>query len=86
MLTWSFKLPEEEHSGGDIQIYQISLNDTTSQYVDLGFYLKKGYAPMQLSYKNKRALRLKAKQYQMVDDVLFRKKLWFYFTKMPWKI
>lgn len=37
------------------------------------FYLKNGYAPMQLSYKRKMDLRLKAKQYEIVNDVLFRK-------------
>jgi hypothetical protein len=35
--------------------------------------LKNGYAPMQLNYKRKRALRLKANQYQIINDVLFRK-------------
>jgi len=35
--------------------------------------LKKGYAPHELDVKKKRALRLKANQYQLINDVLFRK-------------
>ena len=42
------------------------------QYADLIFYLKNGYAPPNLSYKNKRAIRLKAKNFIIIDDVLFR--------------
>ena len=56
-----------------MQISEVSLNDAQSQYVDLKFYLKNGYAPMHLNYKTKRALRLKSKQYELVNDVLFRK-------------
>ena len=36
------------------------------------YYLKNGYAPSNLGHTKKRALRLKAKQYQLVNDVLFR--------------
>ena len=36
------------------------------------FYLKNGYAPPNLSYKNKRTLRLKATKYEIIDDVLFK--------------
>ena len=39
---------------------------------DIIFYLKNGYAPSNLNYTKKRALRLKAKQYQLVNDVVFR--------------
>eukprot|EP00253_Pinus_taeda_P025768 PITA_25768 len=41
-------------------------------FADLIFYLKNGYAPPNISYKNKRAIRLKAKNFIIVDDVLFR--------------
>ena len=53
---------------------EVSLNDTESEDVDIIFYLKNGYAHMQLSYKRKRVLRLKAKQYEIIIDVLFRNK------------
>lgn len=43
------------------------------QYVDLKFYLKNGYAPMHINYKTKRSLKLKLNQYELVNDVLFRK-------------
>jgi len=35
--------------------------------------LKNGYAPSDLSYKKKRALRLKAVKYEIIDNVLFRR-------------
>ena len=35
--------------------------------------MKNGYAPSNLSYKNKHALILKAKHYEIIDNVLFRK-------------
>eukprot|EP00253_Pinus_taeda_P036018 PITA_36018 len=54
-------------------INQISIIDSESQYAYLIFYLKNGYAPPNLSYKNKRAIRLKAKNFTIIDDVLFRK-------------
>ena len=53
-------------------MYEVSLNDVESLYADIIFYLKNGYAPSNLDYKKKRALRLKAKQYQLVNDVLFK--------------
>ena len=34
--------------------------------------MKNGYAPPNLSYKNKRAIRLKAKNFTIIDDVIFR--------------
>eukprot|EP00253_Pinus_taeda_P015330 PITA_15330 len=55
------------------EINQISITDSESQYADLIFYLKNGYAPPNLSYKNKRAIRLKAKNFIIIDGVLFRK-------------
>ena len=51
---------------------EVSLNDVESLYSDIIFYLKNGYAPPNLNYTKKRALRLKAKQYQLVNDVIFR--------------
>lgn len=51
---------------------EVSLNDIESIYVDIIFYLKNGYAPSSLDYTKKRALRSKAKQYQLINDVLFR--------------
>ena len=55
------------------EINQISITDPKSQYADLIFYLKNGYNPSNISYKNKRAIRLKAKNFMSVDDVLFRR-------------
>lgn len=51
------------------QMCDVSLNDIESLYANIIFYLKNGYAPSNLDYKNKRALRLKAKQYQLVNNV-----------------
>eukprot|EP00253_Pinus_taeda_P032759 PITA_32759 len=56
----------------EVQMYEVSLNDVESLYADIIFYLKNGYAPSNLDYSKKRALRLKAKQYQLVNDALFR--------------
>jgi len=53
-------------------MYEVILNNIESLYADIIFYLKNGYAPSNLDYTKKRALRLKAKQYQLVNDVLFR--------------
>eukprot|EP00253_Pinus_taeda_P010379 PITA_10379 len=61
---------------GDIdhieEINQISITNFESQYADLIFYLKNGHAPPNLSYKNKWAIRLKSKNFVIIDDVLFR--------------
>eukprot|EP00253_Pinus_taeda_P010931 PITA_10931 len=54
------------------EINQISVTNSESQYADLIFYLKNGHAPPNLSYKNKRAIRLKSKNFVIIDDVLFR--------------
>eukprot|EP00253_Pinus_taeda_P028047 PITA_28047 len=55
-----------------IQVYEVSLNDNESLYVDIICYMKNGYAPSHLDYTKKRALRLKGKQYQLLNNVLFR--------------
>ena len=62
-----FEIPSAE-----IQMYEVSLNDFESLYADIIFYLKNGYSPPNLDYSKKRALRLKDKQYHLVNDVLFR--------------
>eukprot|EP00253_Pinus_taeda_P028458 PITA_28458 len=54
------------------EINQISITNSESQYADLIFYLKNGHAPPNLSYKNKRVIRLKSKNSVIIDDVLFR--------------
>lgn len=72
MLAGASNLSKLQHSGDDVQIYEVSLKDSESRYVDIIFYLKNGYAPTQLNYTKKRALRLKARQYKIADDVLFR--------------
>eukprot|EP00253_Pinus_taeda_P027427 PITA_27427 len=61
-----------EIPSAEIQMYEVSLNDVESLYVDIIYYLKNGYAPSNLDHTKKRALRLKAKQYQLMNDVLFR--------------
>jgi len=47
------------------------------QYVDLIFYLKNGYAPPKLKHKRKRDLRLKEIQYEIIDDVVFKRNCYF---------
>ena len=61
------KNPSEE-----VQVYEVILNDAESLYVDIIYYLKNRYAPSNLDYTKKIGLRLKAKKYQLVNDVLFR--------------
>ena len=63
MLIGASHLSLEEDLGNNVQISEVSLNDAQSQYTDLIFYLNNGYAPIKLSYKTKRALRLKTNQY-----------------------
>eukprot|EP00253_Pinus_taeda_P017860 PITA_17860 len=72
MLAGASNPSELQHAGVDVKIYEVSLNNTESRYVDIIFYLENGYAPTQLNYTKKRALILNAKKYQIVDDVLFR--------------
>jgi len=54
-------------------MYEVSLNDAESLYVDIIYYLKNEYSPSHLDHTKKRALRLKAKQYQLINDIIFRK-------------
>ena len=61
-----------ENPSEEVQVYEVSLNDVESLYADIIYYLKNGYAPSNLDHTKKRALRLKAKQYQLMNDVLFR--------------
>eukprot|EP00253_Pinus_taeda_P011951 PITA_11951 len=62
-----------ESSSEEVQMYEVSLNDIEYLYADTIYYLKNGYAPAHLDHTKKRALRLKAKQYQLIDDVLFKR-------------
>jgi hypothetical protein len=61
LLAGASNIPEHEDSDNTLQVNEISIINSESQYADLIFYLKNGYAPPNFSYKNKRALRLKAK-------------------------
>eukprot|EP00253_Pinus_taeda_P004051 PITA_04051 len=56
----------------EVQMCEVSLNDQKSLYADIIYYLKNRYAPSYLDHTKKRALRLKAKQYQLINDILFR--------------
>ena len=73
LLAGASNIPEHQDQDNTIQVNQISVINSESQYVDLIFYLKNGYAPSNLSYKNKRALRLKSKHFEIIDDVLLRR-------------
>eukprot|EP00253_Pinus_taeda_P013143 PITA_13143 len=73
ILAGAYNIPESSDTGSTEEINQISVTDSESQYADLIFYLKNGYAPSHLSYKRKRAIRLKAKNFSLVDNVLFKK-------------
>jgi len=72
LLAGGSNIPELEDTNHTEEINQISTTDSESQYTDLIFYLKNGYASSNLSYKNKRAIRLKAKNFTIINDVLFR--------------
>lgn len=72
ILVGASNIPESGDTSQTEEINQISATDSQSQYADLIFYLKNGYAPPHLSYKNKRDLRLKAKNFTIIDDVLFK--------------
>jgi len=72
LLAGGSNIPESEHEDYIEEINQISITDSESQYANIIFYLKNGYAPPHLSYKNKRAIRLKAKNFMIVNDVLFK--------------
>eukprot|EP00253_Pinus_taeda_P004694 PITA_04694 len=73
ILAGASNIPESSDNGPTEEINQISVTDSESQYADLVFYLKDGYAPPHLSYKRKRAIRLKEKSFTLIDDVLFKK-------------
>eukprot|EP00253_Pinus_taeda_P009215 PITA_09215 len=72
LLAGASNIPETSDTDQSETINQISIIDSESQYADLIFYLKNGYAPPNLSYKNKRAIILKANFFTIIDDVLFR--------------
>eukprot|EP00253_Pinus_taeda_P010376 PITA_10376 len=71
LLAGASHIPES--SSEEVQTYEVSLNDIEYLYADTIYYLKKGYAPAHLDHTKKRALRLKAKQYQLINDVLFKR-------------
>eukprot|EP00253_Pinus_taeda_P016169 PITA_16169 len=73
ILAGASNIPESSDTGPTEEINQISVTDSESQYADLIFYLKNGYAPPNLSYKSKRTIRLKTKSFTIIDDVLFKK-------------
>eukprot|EP00253_Pinus_taeda_P005266 PITA_05266 len=73
ILAGASNLPESSDTGPTEEINQISVTDSESQYAYLVFYLQNGHAPPHLSYKRKRAIRLKAKNFTLIDDVLFKK-------------
>eukprot|EP00253_Pinus_taeda_P021305 PITA_21305 len=73
LLEGASNISEHEDSDNALQINEISIMNYESQYADLVFYLKNGYSPPNLSYKNKLALRLKTKHFEIIDDVLFRR-------------
>eukprot|EP00253_Pinus_taeda_P006566 PITA_06566 len=56
----------------EVQVCEVSLKDEQSLYADIIYYLKNGYAHSYLDCTKKRALRLKSKQYQLINDILFR--------------
>ena len=72
LLAGASNIPESSDTDQSETINHISIIDSESQYADLIFYLKNGYAPPNLSYKNKRAIRLKEIFFTIIDDVLFR--------------
>eukprot|EP00253_Pinus_taeda_P026282 PITA_26282 len=72
LLAGASNIPESSDTDQPEIISQVSATDSESQYANLIFYLKNGYAPPNLSYKNKRAIRLKAKNFTIIDDVLFK--------------
>ena len=72
MLVGASLILEIPSPSQEVQMYEVSLNDIESRYADIMFYLKNGYAPSNLNHTKKRALRLKAKQYQLVNNILFR--------------
>jgi len=73
LLAGASNIREHEGSNPIKKINEISITNPESQYVDLLFYLKNGYAPSNLSYKNECVLRLKEKHFDIINNVLFRR-------------
>ena len=71
MLAIASHMSEMQSPDSEVKMYEVSLNDTESRYSYIIFYLKNGYVPSHLYQTKKRALRLKAKHHQVVNDVLF---------------
>ena len=61
LLAGASNIPEHKDLDNALQVNEISIMNSESQYADLVFYLKNGYAPPSFSCKNKCALRLKEK-------------------------
>ncbi len=61
MLARASHISETQSLDSEVQVYQVSLNDSKSRYVDIMFFLKNGYAPPHLNHTEKSDLRLKAK-------------------------
>eukprot|EP00253_Pinus_taeda_P022023 PITA_22023 len=57
ILAGASNIPKSSDTDPTEEINQISVTDSESQYADLIFYLRNGYAPSNLSYKRKRAIR-----------------------------
>eukprot|EP00253_Pinus_taeda_P018977 PITA_18977 len=72
LLAGAPNIPESSDTDQFEEINQISIAESESQYDNLIFYLKNGYAPPNLYYESKRAIRLKEKKFTIIDDVLFR--------------
>ena len=73
LLAGAFNIQELEDSNPSKKINKISITNLESQYENLLFYLENGYAPSNLSYKNKLAVRLKANHFDIIENVLFRR-------------
>lgn len=72
MLAGASNIQENEGIRNTEEINEISTINFERQSTNLIFYLKNGYAPSNLSYKNKHAITLKEKNFMIVDDVLFK--------------
>ena len=56
LLTGESNIPPIADIGNNAHIYEVSVIDVESEYADLIFYLKNGYAPPECNHKRKRAL------------------------------
>jgi len=61
-----------EIPSAEVRMCEVNLNDAESLYADIIYYLKNRHAPSHVDHTKKRALRLKAKQYQLINDIVFR--------------